>query len=112
MDDSLLVEDPLSLLLLLVMDAACAQNAQPRVLVFSKTAGYRHASIAAGADALMRLGQRHGFEVDTTEAAGRFTALELKRDGIAWYGGHIAKADDGHSCFVFHGDIPGRFGAV
>ncbi|GAA4902071.1 ThuA domain-containing protein [Streptomonospora salina] len=38
-----------------------------RVLVFSRTTGYRHDSIPAGTAALEELGRRHGFETDATE---------------------------------------------
>lgn len=37
------------------------------VLVFSKTEGYRHKSIEAGAKALQTLGTQHGFSVELTE---------------------------------------------
>lgn len=67
------------LLLLLFHVSACAQEPAPRVLVFSKTAGYRHASIATGIDAIARLGRQNGFDVDATEDAARFNADELKR---------------------------------
>ncbi|MFJ3336907.1 ThuA domain-containing protein [Streptomyces sp. NPDC086766] len=48
-----------------------------RVLVFSKTTGYRHASIPDGIAAIEKLGQEHGFAVDTTEDATRFNDAEL-----------------------------------
>src|SRR2546430_3572249 len=48
--------------------AAYAQ--QPRVLVFSKTAGFRHSSIPNGIAAIQKLGQEDGFAVDATEDAG------------------------------------------
>ncbi|MBK7833658.1 MAG: ThuA domain-containing protein [Gemmatimonadetes bacterium] len=51
----------------------------PRILVFSKTAGYRHASIETGAAAITRLGAEHGFAVDLTEDAAAFTDRNLKR---------------------------------
>jgi type 1 glutamine amidotransferase len=51
-----------------------------RVLVFSRTLGYRHDSIPDGVAAVRALGQRHGFAVDATEDAGRFTP-----DGLASY---------------------------
>jgi cytochrome c len=57
--------------------AAAAQ--QPRVLVFSKTAGFRHSSIPNGIAAIRKLGQEHGFAVDTTEDAGAFTRKNLAR---------------------------------
>jgi type 1 glutamine amidotransferase len=47
--------------------------------VFSKTSGYRHASIETGVRAIARLGRQHGFAVDATEDAVRFSSQELKR---------------------------------
>ncbi len=51
----------------------------PRILVFSKTAGFRHASIEAGIAAIQKLGREHGFLVDTTESATNFNEQNLKR---------------------------------
>jgi type 1 glutamine amidotransferase/cytochrome c2/glucose/arabinose dehydrogenase len=50
------------------------------VLVFSKTdtAGYRHASIPDGIQAIRDLGKRHYFEVTATEEASVFTADSLQ----------------------------------
>ena len=42
---------------------------QPRVLVFSRTAGFRHDSIPDGIAAVRQLGQQNGFDVDATEDA-------------------------------------------
>lgn len=64
-------------LLAAVSTAAFAQ--QPRVLVFSKTAGYRHSSIPNGVAAIRTLGRDNGFAVDTTEDAGAFTQKNLAR---------------------------------
>jgi type 1 glutamine amidotransferase len=47
------------------------------VLVFSKTAGFRHDSIPDGVAALQQLGAEAGFTVDATEDAGVFTAERL-----------------------------------
>jgi type 1 glutamine amidotransferase len=53
-------------------------RAEPlRVLVFSKTTGFRHASIADGIDAVEALGAQYGFEVDATEDAALFTDAGL-----------------------------------
>ena len=53
---------------------------QKKILVFSKTAGYRHgSSIVAGKKVIMELGQQNKFEVDTTENANDFTAENLKQ---------------------------------
>jgi hypothetical protein len=51
---------------------SCTQE-PPRVLVFSKTKGFRHQSIEAGKAALIKLGAEKGFGVDTTESADVFT---------------------------------------
>ncbi|MFN8572127.1 MAG: ThuA domain-containing protein [Gemmatimonadaceae bacterium] len=60
--------------------AAGAQLAPiPRLLVFSKTAGYRHSSIETGIAAIQKLGQEQGFAVDATEDAATFNDKNLKR---------------------------------
>jgi glucose/arabinose dehydrogenase/cytochrome c551/c552 len=59
---------------------ACnTRSGKPRVLVFSKTSGFRHASIPTGKLAIMKLGQENGFDVDTTENASYFTEDSLKK---------------------------------
>ncbi|MET7904564.1 ThuA domain-containing protein [Streptomyces sp. NPDC005355] len=50
-----------------------------RVLVFSKTAGFRHDSIPDGIAAIEDLGARGGFAVDATEDAAAFTPDNLAR---------------------------------
>lgn len=52
---------------------------QPRILVFAKTAGFRHSSIPDGKAAILKLGKENSFEVDTTEDASFFTASQLKK---------------------------------
>ncbi len=53
-----------------------------RVLVFSKTEGYRHTgAIGAGQVALMKMGQESGFSVDTTEDSRLFTDENLRKYG-------------------------------
>lgn len=54
-----------------------ANNAAFDVLVFSKTAGFRHDSIPAGIDALRGLGQAQGFTVTATEDATAFSPGNL-----------------------------------
>ncbi|MCF2516889.1 ThuA domain-containing protein [Dyadobacter sp. CY351] len=60
---------------------ATAQTVTPekRVLVFSKTAGFRHASIPAGRTALIKLGKEKGFAVDTTENSSVFNEKNLQK---------------------------------
>ena len=50
-----------------------------RVLIFSKTAGFRHDSIPAGIAAVRALGESHGFGVDATEDADTFADATLKQ---------------------------------
>ena len=63
---------------LLLFLFSCAED-KPKVLVFSKTKGYRHASIKAGKAALLKMGAEKGFAVDTTESADAFTEENLKK---------------------------------
>jgi type 1 glutamine amidotransferase len=50
-----------------------------RVLVFSKTLGFRHASITNGIAAIRHLGAASGFAVEATEEAGAFNSTNLAR---------------------------------
>ena len=49
------------------------------MLVYSRTAAFRHASIPAAVAAIVDLGARHGYFVDATEDAGAFTNTNLAR---------------------------------
>jgi cytochrome c len=78
-----------ALALCLLVTAGCAYSQVPapsanplkgqKVLVFSKTRGFRHASIPAGINAIRLLGRKYEFTVDTTENAARFTEDNLKQ---------------------------------
>jgi len=50
-----------------------------KILVFSKTAAFRHASIPDGIAALKKLGAANNFSVDATEDAAAFTDDNLKQ---------------------------------
>jgi cytochrome c len=67
--------------LLSVFMISCKQkrSGKPKVLVFSKTGGFRHSSIPAGKQAIIKLGQENDFEVDTTENAEWFNEDTLKK---------------------------------
>ncbi|GHB76258.1 ThuA domain-containing protein [Persicitalea jodogahamensis] len=56
-----------------------AQSGGKRVLVFSKTEGYHHNSIAVGNKLIMQLGKENGFVVDTTTNSNAFTDDNLKK---------------------------------
>jgi len=56
-----------------------------KVLVFSKTAGFRHASILNGIAAIQQLGAANGFTVIATEDAGQFTTANLAQyQAVIW----------------------------
>ena len=61
-----------------VLMVSC-QHETARVLVFSKTAGFRHESIGAGKTAMLALGKKHNLRVDTTENAAAFQEDNLKK---------------------------------
>ena len=66
--------------------AARAAAAEPfSVLVFSKTAGFRHDSIPAGIAAIQQLGADNGFTVDATEDGAAFTDANLAQyQAVIW----------------------------
>lgn len=76
-----------SWLLLTALLASCShrlppsssRGQRPAVLVFCKTQGFHHASIAAGLAAFQQLGRAHNLRVDTTRLATRFVADSLRR---------------------------------
>jgi cytochrome c len=65
-------------LFLLFFLISCKEE-KPRVLVFSKTKGYRHASIKAGKAAFIQMAQAKNFDIDTTEVSEDFTDDNLKK---------------------------------
>jgi cytochrome c len=76
-------------------DVHAADGAQPapayRVLVFTRTAGFRHDSIPAGVAAIEALGAEHGFDVDHTEDPSVFTDA-----GLAVYNAVVFLSTTGH----------------
>ncbi len=60
----------------LVPTAANAADPAYQVLVFSKTAGFRHDSIPQGIAAIQSLGSANNFTVTATEDADAFTAAQ------------------------------------
>lgn len=66
--------------LLTLLSFSGTVNAQSRkILVFAKTAGFHHESIAVGLPALQKMGAEHGFGVDTTRNSAVFTPENLKK---------------------------------
>ncbi|WP_212001771.1 ThuA domain-containing protein [Chitinophaga sp. HK235] len=70
----------MTLLLSVSLCAQAVKKPKPkRVLVFSKTTGYRHDCIPVAKATIMQLGKENGFDVDTTEDAALFTTANLKK---------------------------------
>lgn len=65
--------------ILLVVLLVSFNKKEDKVLVFSKTAGYHHESIAAGIKAIEKLGKENHFMVDTTTNSNVFTEANLKQ---------------------------------
>lgn len=75
----------LLLLAALVSPFSCLAAEDYRVLVFSKTAGFRHASIANGWAMIQQLGATNNFTVDITEDAAAFGYTNLARyKAVVW----------------------------
>ena len=56
----------------LLLLSSCGNSGPKKVLVFTKTAGYKHASIPEGVAAIQKIGLEKGFEVDSTSDASWF----------------------------------------
>jgi cytochrome c len=71
----------LTMVAILIVFASCTHHpsGNPRILVFSKTTGFHHASIADGNIAIQQLGKENQFDVDTTTDAGWFVDDSLKK---------------------------------
>jgi type 1 glutamine amidotransferase len=59
--------------------AAATEKDGFRVLVYSRTTGFRHISIAPGVEAIRELGEANRFGVDATEDPSAFTRRNLRR---------------------------------
>ncbi|MDH5604924.1 MAG: ThuA domain-containing protein, partial [Cyclobacteriaceae bacterium] len=66
------------LILFMVILTGCVKENELKILVFSKTVGYRHKSIEAGVEAVKEMGIKNGMKVIHTENAEVFTEDSLK----------------------------------
>jgi len=66
---------------ILITLASCSskRSSKPTILVFFKTGGYYHESIPTGVKAIQDLGDKNGFNVDTTTNANMFAEDSLKK---------------------------------
>jgi cytochrome c len=67
------------LALAFVLPSCTTNDIPPRILIFSKTEGFRHDCIPTATAALRKLCLSHGIAVDTTEDAEDFNAKNLRR---------------------------------
>lgn len=73
------------LLLQIAWTSAVDAGDQPRILLFSKTEGFRHGSIPDAIAAIEALGGEHDFFVDKTEESAFFTDANLAPyDAVVW----------------------------
>ena len=93
-----------AVLLIVVLGGCGGQTAPPApvgeqvrdgfaVLVFTRTTGFRHASIDDGVAAIRRLGASHGFAVDATEDPEQFRDVVLRRRRLCPTGGTGSHAE-------------------
>ncbi|GAA0526315.1 ThuA domain-containing protein [Chitinophaga japonensis] len=69
----------ITLILLLAACMSAQTRPAPKLLVFSKTKGFRHDCIPVGKLAMLKLGRDNGFTVDTTEDDAVFTPAGLQQ---------------------------------
>ncbi|MFD0745029.1 ThuA domain-containing protein [Phytohabitans flavus] len=81
-----------------------------RVMLFSKTTGFRHDSIPAGVAAIERLGEQHGFAVDATEDAAAFTPENLAKYKAVIFLSTTGDVLDANQQAAFEGYIRGGGG--
>ncbi len=67
-----------SIFILFFLLCSCEKKENFRLLIFSKTTGYRHESIGIGKLTFIELGKKNGFDVDTTENADLINEENLK----------------------------------
>lgn len=64
---------------LLLTSCGNKRDGKPKVLVFSKTMGWKHKSIPAGLEAIQKMGVEKGFAGDTTKNSELFNEDNLKQ---------------------------------
>ena len=74
-----IVRNLVFLIALTIILPNCSDNIPPRILLFSKTEGYRHECIPTATAALRKLCLSNGIAVDSTEDAADFNEKNLRR---------------------------------
>ncbi|AUC23613.1 hypothetical protein BTO15_16590 [Polaribacter sejongensis] len=70
------------LFLLIIVGSIQSQNSNPNILVFSKTAAFRHKSIPAGVTLMTELGAKNNWNVSFSENSNDFTDENLKKYNV------------------------------
>jgi len=70
---------PLIVLSVVLLSCSHKRSGKSKILVFSKTMGFHHESIADGNAAIKKLGAQNNFDVDTTTNADLFNDDSLKQ---------------------------------
>jgi len=97
---------------ILPQDSVASAAPARKVLVFSKTAGFRHDSIPSGIAAITELGRSNGFTVDATEDSSKFTVANLAQyQAVIWLSttGDVLNTDQQRA---FEGFLAGGGGYV
>jgi hypothetical protein len=83
------MKKPASLFCMLIILASCgiSQNKKINVLVFSRTAAFRHNSISSGIKMMSDLAQERNWVLTTTENSELFTPDFLKTFDVEYDGG-------------------------
>lgn len=66
------------LLVPVILLSSCKQQETPRLLVFSKTEGFRHESIESGQEAIKKMAEAQGWEVEVSENDSMFYESSLR----------------------------------
>jgi type 1 glutamine amidotransferase len=86
------------LLPMVVLSQLGKSNNKPlKIIVFSKTIGYRHESIPKGIETLKELAAENGWEIFATEDSTEFTSSNLKKFNLIIFlsvGGHILNHEE------------------
>ncbi|NCF56155.1 MAG: hypothetical protein GWP41_07815 [Planctomycetia bacterium] len=82
------------------------------ILVFSKTAGFRHGSIESGQAAFRGLGKKYGFAVEVTEDANQFSEAQLRKHQVIVFLNSTQDLLDGNQQKGFEGYLRSGGGYV
>lgn len=104
-------------LLAIIMAApviAVSMKHKPRVLIFCKTAGFHHSSIAPGVVAIKKLGAENNFDVDSTTDGRKFTVENLKQYAAVIFLSttHDVLNDEQQKAFIHYIEAGGGFVGV